>query len=81
MHTKIDKTNIRLWAILAGAVIVALLIGAALGTFILAPQPAMAQHVERIFLDVNNDGKTDLLLSGEVIFNAVPLATPLKVGP
>ena len=48
----------------------------------LNPTPA-PQHVSNVFVDVNSDGRVDLIVSGEVVFNAgnnqnLPLSQPTQ---
>jgi hypothetical protein len=71
MATKInlDKTKLRLAAIITVVAIAALLLGAAIGTFVLAPKPVAAQTVNNLFLDVNGDNLTDYLIYGQVVIN------------
>jgi hypothetical protein len=77
MKPKIDfnKSQIR-WASVAVLIILSLLAGGFAGHFLTPAQPAMAQHVERVWADVNSDGLIDLIVEGSVIFQSPLQPTP-----
>jgi len=61
------------------ALITVVLVAAILGGYVLgvwegAEGGVMSEEVLGIFVDVNGDGRLDLLVSGEVVFDAGPLA-------
>jgi len=80
MRNIIEKSKVKLWGVLAVVVVVALVVGVAAGTWFSTGQAAKVQQVERVFLDVNGDGRVDLLVEGDVIFN-LPLPPTPTPGP
>jgi hypothetical protein len=67
--------------ILILAIGLTIIIGLALAAMWFAPQPAMAGTVQihNVFIDLNNDGLPDLLLSGEALINSGPLSVPTPI--
>jgi hypothetical protein len=63
------------WIIILVAIVLFVAIGLAVGVTLTKTDGA-ARYVEHIFVDINGDGRLDLLVSGDVIFN-LPLVTPL----
>ena len=60
-------------------ILVALVLFSATFFYIYFPDTAMEKvSVENVFIDVNNDGMVDLLLSGEVILNNGTANFPLQ---
>ena len=73
----------RFYAMLAGLILVSIIIGAGLGTWLAGGNNSSTlpvQPVHGIFLDVDGDGMIDYLAFGEVVFQR-PFLAPTPSAP
>lgn len=64
--------NKKLYAFIIAGLVIAIIVGAIFGA-LLKPVQIQTQEVHKVFLDIDSDGRVDLLVRGDVIFNTIPL--------